>query len=58
MFQDSLSVPYSRVKEPKKNLIFRLKMGPIGCPETLATTNQHCITYQKSDDLIYTTAEA
>jgi hypothetical protein len=28
-----------------------LKMGPIFCPETLLTTNLHCVTSQKSENL-------
>jgi hypothetical protein len=28
-----------------------LKTGPIGCPETSLTSNQRCITSQKSEDL-------
>ena len=45
-FRDNLSVPSSRVKQSKK-------MGLIGCPETLVTTDLRCITSQKSEDLIY-----
>jgi hypothetical protein len=32
--------------------------GQIGCTETSETYNQHCVTSQKSEDLIYTAAEA
>jgi len=32
--------------------------GPIGCPETSVTTNLHCVTSQKGEDLIYTAAQA
>ena len=28
------------------------KMGPISCPETSVTTNLHCVTSQKSEDVI------
>jgi len=28
-------------------------MGPVGCPETLVTNTLHCVTSQKSEDLIY-----
>jgi len=35
-----------------------LKMGPIGCTETSVTTNLRCVTSQKSEDIIYTAAEA
>ena len=45
-FRDNLSVPSSRIKQSKK-------MGLIGCPETLVTTDLRCITSQKSEDLIY-----
>jgi hypothetical protein len=27
-------------------------MGPTGCPETFVTTTIHCVTSQKSEDLI------
>jgi hypothetical protein len=27
-----------------------MKMWPMGCPETSVTTNQRCVTSQKSDD--------
>jgi hypothetical protein len=30
----------------------------IGCPETSVTTNQRCLTFQKSEDLMYTEAES
>jgi hypothetical protein len=30
----------------------------IGFPETSVTTNQHCITFQQPEDLIYTDAIA
>jgi len=33
-------------------------MGPISCPETSVTTNQRCVTFQKSESLIYTGVEA
>ena len=33
-------------------------MGPIACPETSATINLRWVTSQKSEDLIYTAAEA
>jgi hypothetical protein len=32
-------------------------MGPIGCPQTSVTSNLHCVTSQKSEDLVYTAAE-
>ena len=28
-------------------------MGAIGCPETLVVINRRCVTYQKSEELIY-----
>jgi hypothetical protein len=34
------------------------KMGPIGCPETLLTTNLRCVISQISEDIIYTMTEA
>ena len=34
------------------------KLKQIGCPETSATTNLRCVTLQKSNELIYTAAEA
>jgi hypothetical protein len=33
-------------------------MGPIGSPETSVTTSLYCVTSLKSEDLIYTAAEA
>ena len=33
-------------------------MGPIGCPETSVAINLPCVTSQKTEDLMYTTAEA
>ena len=33
-------------------------MGLIGCTETSVTINLPCVTPQKSEDLIYTAAEA
>jgi len=38
-FRDNLSVPPSRVKNLDS---LPLKMGPVGCPETLAL-NYHCL---------------
>jgi hypothetical protein len=35
-----------------------LKMGRIGCAETPVTTDVCCMTSQKSEDVIYTAAEA
>jgi len=35
-----------------------MKMVTIGCPRMLVKMNLHCITSQKSGDLIYTVAEA
>jgi hypothetical protein len=35
-----------------------LKMGPIGCSETSLTINLRCITFQRSDGLMYTAVEA
>jgi hypothetical protein len=35
-----------------------LTIGLIGCTETSVTTNQRRVTPQKSEDLIYTAAEA
>jgi hypothetical protein len=32
--------------------------GTLGCPETSANNNQHCVTSQKCEDLIYTVVEA
>jgi hypothetical protein len=40
VFRDNLSVLSSRVKQSKKYSSWtacRLKMGPVGCPETLVT---------------------
>jgi hypothetical protein len=34
------------------------KMGLIGSPETSVTYGQRCATFEKSEDLIYTAAEA
>jgi hypothetical protein len=30
----------------------------IGCPKMLETNYQHCIAYQKSDELTYTSKDA
>jgi hypothetical protein len=58
MFWDRLSVPSSRVKETTEKFSSRTE-GPTGCPETSpVTTNWHCITSQKSEDLKYTIREA
>ena len=46
-FRDNLSVPFSSAGKSKKN-----------DPETSVNTNLRLITSQKSEDLIYTTAEA
>jgi hypothetical protein len=35
-----------------------LKMGPMGCIETSVTTSLRCVTSQKSEDIVYTAAEA
>ena len=35
-----------------------LKKEPIGCSEMSVTTNLRCVTSQKSEDFIYTAAEA
>jgi hypothetical protein len=51
MLWEDLSIPSSWTAWP-------LKMGSIGCPETLVTTNPRSVTSQKSDDLIYTVPEA
>ena len=32
-------------------------MGPSSCPETSVTTDQRRVTFQKSDDVIYTEAK-
>ena len=47
-FRDNLSAPSSRVKQSR----------PTGRPETSVTTILGCVTSQKSEDLIYTAAEA
>jgi hypothetical protein len=49
-FRDNLSVASSRVRHSTK-------IKPTCCPETSTNTNMHCVTSQKSEDLIYTTAE-
>ena len=41
-----------------KRSAWLLKMGPIGYPETSLTTNQHCVTCHKREDLLYAAAEA
>jgi hypothetical protein len=35
-------------------------IGPmfVGCPETSPATNRRCVTSQRSEDIIYTAAEA
>jgi len=35
--------------------IWPLIMGPIGFPETSVTINLHCVTFQQTQDFIYTT---
>jgi len=35
-----------------------MKMRPIGCPETSETVSLRCLTWQKSEDVINTAAEA
>jgi hypothetical protein len=35
-----------------------LKMWPVVCPETSVTTSRRCVTFQKSEDLIYIVAQA
>jgi len=37
---------------------WHLLKGPISCPETSVNTKQRCVTFQKSETLIYTGAEA
>jgi len=34
------------------------KLEPTGCPETSVTTNQSCVTSQKSETIIYAVTEA
>jgi hypothetical protein len=55
--QQPANTPY-----PKKYEIFctvwPLKMGPLFCPEMPVNTNWRCVTFRKSEDIIYTTAEA
>jgi len=41
-----------------ENTAWPLKMGPVGCSETSVTTNLRCVIFQKSENLIYSTAEA
>jgi len=46
-------------KPPKRNFLHGLMMGPTGCPETSpVTTDRHCKTSQKIEDLICTAGEA
>ena len=35
-----------------------LKYGTMGCHDTSVTVNIRCVTFQKSEDLIYTAAES
>ena len=37
---------------------WHLKMGSVGCPETSVTKKLRCVTYQKSEEFIYTVVEA
>lgn len=39
----------SRVKQSKKWTASAFKMGPIGRPDTLVTTNLSCVTFQKNE---------
>ena len=42
-----------------KNIVWALKMRPIGCPETSVANCYHsCVSSYKSKDLIYTVAQA
>ena len=61
-FRESVSVPSSKVfdcftveDEAYQSL---WKMRPIRCPETSVTKHQRCVTSQKREGLILTTAEA
>jgi hypothetical protein len=58
--QDNLSVPFSKVKQSKKNWTASpLKMGPVGCLETSVTNYQSTLcNIPKGVDLIYNNAEA
>jgi len=38
--------------------VWPLNMGPIGCPDASVIASLRCVTSQKSDDHIYTAAEA
>jgi len=45
-------VSSSRVMQSKMNgTAWLLNMGPTGCPKTSVTTDQICVTSQKSEDL-------
>jgi hypothetical protein len=55
--RDNLSVSSSSIKKP--SWVARLlKMGQGDCLETSVTSGPHCVTSQKSEDLIYTAEEA
>jgi hypothetical protein len=34
-----------------KSIALPLKMGLIGCPNILVTANEHCISFQKNEDI-------
>jgi hypothetical protein len=40
-----------------KSGVVGFKVGPISCYETSATSNLRCLTFQKSEDLIYAATE-
>lgn len=59
IYGGSLSGPFSRVKQSRKNTVWSLKMGPVGCPGTSTTTYQPTLpNFPEEHDLNYTVAEA
>jgi hypothetical protein len=42
----------------QSKILWQLKMGPVGYPESSVTTNSRYVTSHKSEDRIHTAAEA
>ena len=58
LFWDVRSMDWWLVTDVSGQTIRPIFKGTTGCPKSQATTNLRCVTSQKSEDPIYTAAEA